>query len=198
MRFPGQYAILGNGLYYNYHRDYDPSIGRYLQSDPIGLDGGVNTYLYAQANPLMYTDPYGLFSAADLPQLPQWLVDGAAGFGDAITFGGTDWIRDQMGTNSVVDPCSAAYRGGRYTGYGAGALTGSMLAARGMAHLGRIGGGTRWGYWINHNRYLRFGPGRMPANGTLPAGPKVPRMSVGPQRSGSSNPHFDLRVRPFD
>ncbi|WP_121877039.1 RHS repeat-associated core domain-containing protein [Umboniibacter marinipuniceus] len=59
-RFPGQYDILGNGLYYNYHRDYDPSLGRYIQSDPIGLNGGLNTYGYVGANPLMGVDPLGL------------------------------------------------------------------------------------------------------------------------------------------
>ncbi len=59
LRFPGQYFDQETNLHYNYFRDYDPSIGRYIQSDPIGLDGGINTYLYA-FDPLTQIDPLGL------------------------------------------------------------------------------------------------------------------------------------------
>ena len=60
IRFAGQYADQESGLHYNYFRDYDPALGRYLQTDPIGLMGGANTYIYAGANPLVFIDFYGM------------------------------------------------------------------------------------------------------------------------------------------
>lgn len=59
LRFPGQYADAETGLNYNYFRDYEPQIGRYVQSDPLGLFGGVNTYSYALASPVLNFDPTG-------------------------------------------------------------------------------------------------------------------------------------------
>lgn len=60
LRSPGQYADSETGLFYNYFRDYDTATGRYLTSDPIGLVGGLNTYLYVYANPLKHVDALGL------------------------------------------------------------------------------------------------------------------------------------------
>lgn len=60
LRFPGQYYDQLTGLHYNGFRDYDPKIGRYIESDPIGLSGGVNLYTYVRNNPVNYTDSSGL------------------------------------------------------------------------------------------------------------------------------------------
>jgi RHS repeat-associated protein len=60
LRLPGQIALGLGAINYNYFRDYDPNTGRYVESDPIGIEGGLNTYAYAFQNPLRFSDPYGL------------------------------------------------------------------------------------------------------------------------------------------
>jgi RHS repeat-associated protein len=118
--FPGQYYDSERGLWNNGHRDYSASLGRYLEYDPSGLNGGVNGYVYVDNNPIMGVDPYGLW---DWPALPQGVVDASAGFGDALSFGITGWARGKLGIGSV-DECSASYKGGQVAGIVAGFVDG--------------------------------------------------------------------------
>ncbi len=60
LRYPGQVFDAESGLFHNWRRVYDPRLGRYLQNDPGGIEGGFNTYAYVDANPLTFTDPEAL------------------------------------------------------------------------------------------------------------------------------------------
>jgi RHS repeat-associated protein len=76
VRFPGQYYDTETGTNYNYFRDYDPAVGRYIESDPFGLMAGINTYAYVRADPVSAIDPYGL-ARRDPP-----FIDHTIGCGD--------------------------------------------------------------------------------------------------------------------
>ena len=116
--FPGQMKTLSD-IYYNRYRDYDSSTGRYVQADPIGLEGGSNPFAYANDNPLRYVDPLGLTAGALL--LP--LMEG----GGLLAFCAepVGWV--VCGGTAVVGAV-ALYRsthGNGYDGSGSGTSSGS-------------------------------------------------------------------------
>ena len=189
LRFPGKYYDKESALHYNYFRDYNPKTGRYIESDPIGLAGGINTFAYVDNDPLNSYDPYGLFGIADLPSVPQGVVDFSAGFGDGASFGLTSLIRDAAGIDGGVDQGSGLYQGSKIAG---NLCTGTAGALR----AGAAFGGTRLGNsMLNSNPFLRLGPGRMPKNNPFKASTKAPRLSIG---KGPGNLHVDLRIRGID
>jgi len=89
IRFPGQYYDQETGLHYNYFRYYDPATGRYITSDPIGLIGGNNTYLYINANPLKFVDYLGLCKC---------IAKGENGIGDKLS----QYIDTWFGSRRII------------------------------------------------------------------------------------------------
>jgi len=106
LRFPGQYYDAESGLHYNYFRDYEAGVGRYVQSDPIGLRGGLATYAYSLNSPLHYFDWTGLSPFADNNSpLMNFCLDPVSCYCNAI--GGCNGSDFDSGLISCIGKCVA-------------------------------------------------------------------------------------------
>jgi RHS repeat-associated protein len=115
LRFPGQYFDRETSLQYNYFRDFDPGLGRYVKSDPIGLHGGLNMYVYAKSAPLIVIDSTGL-----------WTLQLGGSFG-AVTPIGVAW---NLGGGIAIDAHgNVGTYGSASFGAGEGAAAGTGVSA---------------------------------------------------------------------
>jgi RHS repeat-associated protein len=148
LRYPGQIDD-GNGLFYNWHRFYDPRVGRYTKADPIGLEGGWNRFGYVGANPVSYIDPDGRFALNAVGGFGGAVFGGAFGFFSAISyqmagckkFSDIDWW--SVGSSTGLGAVSGAITG---ASFGAGGLyfqaAMGLTAGMGTGHVaGAIAGG---------------------------------------------------------
>jgi uncharacterized protein RhaS with RHS repeats len=133
-----------SGLYYNYFRDYDPQVGRFIESDPAGLYGGINTYSYALSNPISLYDPYGLWVP---PSIPDPLYNFTVGIADDLSWGIGPVARNALGIDGGVNRCSTAYKVGEYAAIAAGlsriAYAGAAKALAATAANGAEAAATR-------------------------------------------------------
>jgi RHS repeat-associated protein len=182
--FTSTTAHSATGLSLAVFRTYDPERARWLNEDPAGLDGGLNLYGYVDGDPINRVDPLGLWSqwhqmaAAVLPGLWLWhptalqsapmgwltsTASGWAGFGDTVSFGITNVIRDLTNHNDVVNKCGVGYKVGQVAGIihsillgGAGGWRAAGSAGPGMqfSHFipGRALTWSSWASWLGRTR----------------------------------------------
>jgi RHS repeat-associated protein len=130
----------GTGLYYYRARYYGAVLKRFISEDPVGIEAGPNSYAFVEDDPISLVDPDGLnpfdplfglvYQATGGAQAPQWLVNGAAGFGAGVSLGLTNVINNQLGYANQVNQCSTAYQVGSWASF---ALGGGRLAYAGLA-----------------------------------------------------------------
>jgi RHS repeat-associated protein len=142
LRFPGQYFDVETGYHHNGWREYEPALGRYVQSDRIGLRGGLNTYLYVEANPLSYFDPNGTdrWGAETAPAVVlTFMAEGKTLFYDPFS-----QKLFEFATKNDVDRRSEAGAAGPYSGEVTYCETGKLAKAYGTAKMRTTDPRSRW------------------------------------------------------
>jgi RHS repeat-associated protein len=124
--YDAQYTGTDTGLIYLRARTYDPATGQFLSVDPLAALTRA-PYNYAGDNPLNVGDPTGLGFFEEVGE-------GIAGWGDTITFGATNWVREEIGDNNI-NACSGAYQSGGI----AGLVTGALIPGEDDAEAGELG-----------------------------------------------------------
>lgn len=135
VRLPGQYFDAEDSLWQNGARDYDATLGRYIESDPIGLGGGINTYAYAGGNPITFTDPAGKVFGLDDATVGTVLA-GAAIAGGVGAFIGTKLGGGSWGQAFAAVPGGAAGGVVFVVAAGAEAVTATGVAAGAVLDFG--------------------------------------------------------------
>lgn len=171
--YDGQYTSTDTGLIYLRARVYDPATAQFLSSDPLKAITG-EPYAYAGDNPLNASDPTGLIFG--ISGTPSWeeVGEGVAGWGDTITFGATNWVREELGINNV-NTCSTAYQAGGY----AGLATAVVIPGEGEGELAAEGARIAEGALseeqaANYARYLA----KLPSGAAEPTLTRLPDGSV--------------------
>lgn len=129
-RFPGQYFDSETNNHYNYYRDYSPDIGRYIESDPVGLRGGINTYGYVDSSPLSDSDPEGERNSnqmSPVPILPNSALNRMPGQPGYVPPGA------EAEFMACFETCLISRQGACLVGNATGALLGMSVAAVGSA-----------------------------------------------------------------
>jgi RHS repeat-associated protein len=141
-RLPGQWFQSEDGLAYNWHRTYDPTLGRYTQADPLGFVDGPGIYNYAGGSPMMKVDPSGQYA---------FLIRALVGAGTGIFF---EYLLngDCAGWQ---DYASAAAMGAVFGQYGSFRIKGGEIVGNGkiwrFAPFGNRGG-NKYGKWPHYHR----------------------------------------------